>query len=386
MAFVKAGGGAAQGGTRPAAGGTERRARTEIRRVGDVLDYLGREYEVKGSASAAGDIMSPSVIDFQPASSACARPHRVGRPGIDPGDLAPQSWQGLGESPPPHPTSRRLRPANGDERLGSQANLSAVAADEYLTRARFNWWRVTSAGRAPTSPGPGWRTCLTSWESLVLRRARGCGSRSMVADISLVPFRAGAAIFRRPRVRIILSRSDARRGEWCHYAECHFRDAGSTEKFGGTSVADLERIRNVAGRVKRRSSQATRWPWWSRPWPARPTSWWAGSRALDARGTTRANTTWWSPTGEQVTVGLLAMALQPHGRAGALLAGLAVPIRTDERPRQGAHRGSTAEMIRRLRRGEVAVVAGFQGVARRPGSPRWAAAARTPRRWRWRRR
>ena len=43
-------------------------------------------------------------------------------------------------------------------------------------------------------------------------------------------------------------------------------------------------------------------------------------------------------TGEQVTSGLLAIALQEIGRRGALLAGLADPDPHRQRPRQGAHR------------------------------------------------
>ena len=40
-------------------------------------------------------------------------------------------------------------------------------------------------------------------------------------------------------------------------------------KFGGTSVADLDRIRNVARRVKREvDARATRSPSSSPPWPA----------------------------------------------------------------------------------------------------------------------
>ena len=46
--------------------------------------------------------------------------------------------------------------------------------------------------------------------------------------------------------------------------------AGKTRivmKFGGTSVGDLERIKNVAGKVKRRGQPGNRSRWWCRPCP-----------------------------------------------------------------------------------------------------------------------
>ena len=65
-------------------------------------------------------------------------------------------------------------------------------------------------------------------------------------------------------------------------------------KFGGTSVADLDRIRNVAHRVKREVEPATRSPSSSPPWPAPPTSWSNGAPTC-RRCTTRANMTPSSP-------------------------------------------------------------------------------------------
>ncbi len=133
-------------------------------------------------------------------------------------------------------------------------------------------------------------------------------------------------------------------------------------KFGGTSVADLDRIRNVANRVKREVE--------------------AGNEVAVVvsamAGTTNQLVKWCqelSPlhdareydtvvaTGEQVTIGLLAIALQTIGVDARSWQGWQIPIRTD-----GAHGKARveevegAELIRRMQTGQVPVVAGFQGI------------------------
>jgi aspartate kinase len=134
-------------------------------------------------------------------------------------------------------------------------------------------------------------------------------------------------------------------------------------KFGGTSVADLDRIRNVAARVKREVD--------------------AGNEVAVAvsamAGVTNQLVAWCqalSPlhdareydavvaTGEQVTSGLLAIALQELGIEARSWLGWQIPIRTDNahgKARIADIEGS--ELIRRMQSGQVAVVAGFQGLA-----------------------
>ena len=160
------------------------------------------------------------------------------------------------------------------------------------------------------------------------------------------------------------------------------------KKFGGTSVADLDRIRNVAGRVKREvDARASRSPSSSPRWPAPPTSSSTGSTSWSAAYDAREYDLVVA-TGEQVTIGLLAIALQELGVNARSWLGWQIPIRTDE-----AHGKARiddidrASSVRRcLERGQVAVVAGSRASAPTAASPRSAAAARTPRRWRWRRR
>jgi aspartate kinase len=133
-------------------------------------------------------------------------------------------------------------------------------------------------------------------------------------------------------------------------------------KFGGTSVADLDRIRNVADRVKREVD--------------------AGNEVAVVvsamSGTTNQLVKWCtelSPlhdareydvvvaTGEQVTIGLLAIALQTIGVDARSWQGWQIAIRTDN-----AHGKARVEdidgavLIERMKQGQVPVVAGFQGL------------------------
>ena len=134
-------------------------------------------------------------------------------------------------------------------------------------------------------------------------------------------------------------------------------------KFGGTSVADLDRIRNVAARVKREVDAGNQ--------VAVVVSAMAGAtnqlvgwcQALSPLHDAREYDTVVS-TGEQVTTGLLGHRLAGDRGGGALLARLADPHPHRQRPRQGAHpRIDGEDLIHRMEKGHVAVVAGFQGIA-----------------------
>jgi aspartate kinase len=137
------------------------------------------------------------------------------------------------------------------------------------------------------------------------------------------------------------------------------------QKFGGTSVAGVEHIRNVARRVKSEldggnqvavvvsamAGATNQLVDWTRDM----------SRLHDAREYDVVVS-----SGEQVTAGLLALALQDLGIDARSWLGWQVPIRTD-----GVHGKARIEGIeideirRRLSQGQVAVVAGFQGVGPR---------------------
>jgi len=133
-------------------------------------------------------------------------------------------------------------------------------------------------------------------------------------------------------------------------------------KFGGTSVADLARIKAVAARVKAEvdaghevavvvsamagaTNQLVAWCQQLSP-------------LYDAREYDAV-----VATGEQVTAGLLAIALQTAGVEARSWAGWQVAIETDgEHGKARINAVDSEELIARLRIGQVPVVAGFQGI------------------------
>jgi len=141
--------------------------------------------------------------------------------------------------------------------------------------------------------------------------------------------------------------------------------ASIVQKFGGTSLADVDRIKSVARRVKSEveagnevavvvsamagvTNQLVGW--------TRETSKVHDAREYDVVVS----------SGEQVTAGLLALALQDAGVDARSWLGWQIPLRTD-----GVHGKArieaidVAELRRRMAEGQVAVVAGFQGIGPR---------------------
>jgi aspartate kinase len=134
-------------------------------------------------------------------------------------------------------------------------------------------------------------------------------------------------------------------------------------KFGGTSVAGLDRIRTVAERIHRVVQDGNE----------------VAVVVSAMAGVTNQLVSWCqslSPlqdareydavvaTGEQVTAGLLAIALQEIGVEARSWQGWQVPIETDNahgKARIQAIQGG--ELIRRMTAGHVPVVTGFQGVS-----------------------
>ena len=137
-------------------------------------------------------------------------------------------------------------------------------------------------------------------------------------------------------------------------------------KFGGTSVADLDRIRNVAQRVKREVDAGNEVAVVVSAMSGTTNQLVAWCQSLDELHDPREYDTVVA-TGEQVTTGLLAIALRKIGVKARSWQGWQLPIRADDahgKARILSVDGS--EMIEGMRQGEVAVVAGFQGLA--PGN------------------
>src|SRR5690606_7256702 len=133
-------------------------------------------------------------------------------------------------------------------------------------------------------------------------------------------------------------------------------------KFGGTSVADIPRIRNVARHVKREVDAGNEVAVVVSAMAGTTNQLVAWTREASALHDAREYDTVVS-SGEQVTSGLLAIALQAIGVNARSWQGWQIPVRADAA--HGAARivgidGS--ELIRRLRDKQVAVVAGFQGI------------------------
>ena len=134
-------------------------------------------------------------------------------------------------------------------------------------------------------------------------------------------------------------------------------------KFGGTSVADLDRIRNVAQRVKREVDAGNQVAVVVSAMSGATNQLVAWVNALDDLPDAREDDAVVA-TGEQVTSGLLAIALQKIGVPARSWQGWQLPMRTDD-----AHGKARilevdgAPMIASMESGQVAVVAGFQGLA-----------------------
>ncbi|MEM1286191.1 MAG: aspartate kinase [Pseudomonadota bacterium] len=141
-------------------------------------------------------------------------------------------------------------------------------------------------------------------------------------------------------------------------------------KFGGTSVADLERIHRVARHVKRevdaghevavvvsamagKTNELVGWV------QSMPQVTGANVPIYDAREYDAV-----VASGEQVTSGLLAIALQSMGVDARSWQGWQIPMKTDAAHGAARIDAIEADLLKeRISGGQVAVVAGFQGIS-----------------------
>jgi aspartate kinase len=133
-------------------------------------------------------------------------------------------------------------------------------------------------------------------------------------------------------------------------------------KFGGTSVADLDRIRSVAARVKRECDAGNQVAVVVSAMAGVTNQLVAWCQELSPLHDAREYDTVVA-TGEQVTSGLLSIALQEIGVEARSWQGWQIPIRTDNAHGKARIAGiDGAELIRRMQFGQVAVISGFQGL------------------------
>src|SRR6516164_3266548 len=133
-------------------------------------------------------------------------------------------------------------------------------------------------------------------------------------------------------------------------------------KFGGTSVADIERIRNVAAHVKREVDAGHE--------VAVVVSAMAGKTNELVAWCREAGSHFDNPeydavvaSGELVTAGLLALVLKDIGLNARSWAGWQIPLITDDAHGSARIKGvDGTTLIEGFGQGEIAVVAGFQGL------------------------
>tara|TARA_B100000700_G_scaffold330088_1_gene454608 strand:+ start:2078 stop:3304 length:1227 start_codon:yes stop_codon:yes gene_type:complete len=134
------------------------------------------------------------------------------------------------------------------------------------------------------------------------------------------------------------------------------------QKFGGTSVADIDRIRAVAERIKKEVDHGNE----------------VAVVVSAMSGTTNQLVDWTVKAaplhdareydtvvaaGEQITAGLLALSLQNIGVDARSWLGWQLPVKTDDSHGKARIKAiEISEIESRLSAGQVAVIAGFQGV------------------------
>jgi aspartate kinase len=139
-------------------------------------------------------------------------------------------------------------------------------------------------------------------------------------------------------------------------------------KFGGTSVADLDRIRHVANLVKQAADKGLE--------VAVVVSAMSGetnrlvgfvdtlSADSDLGGSIRDEYDTIVSSGEQVTSGLLAIALRRLGVKARSWQGWQIPLQTDDAHSSARIKGiETLAFADSIKKGTVGVVAGFQGIS-----------------------
>jgi len=135
------------------------------------------------------------------------------------------------------------------------------------------------------------------------------------------------------------------------------------QKYGGTSVGDPDRIRNVARRVMETVKAGHRVAVVVSAMSGQTDRLVALARDLGGEDPDPREYDQIVSTGEQVTIALLAMAIQRLGQPARSFTGFQMGMRTDTAHTRARIESIDTDVLRRaLDRGQVAVLAGFQGI------------------------
>ena len=137
-------------------------------------------------------------------------------------------------------------------------------------------------------------------------------------------------------------------------------------KYGGTSMGSTERIRSVARRVAKWARAGHQMIVVPSAMSGETNRLLGMAKELSPAATTpelQRELDMIASTGEQVSVGLLAIALQAEGMQAVSYAGWQVPIRTDSAHTKARIQSIDDKRVRAdLAAGKVVVITGFQGV------------------------
>lgn len=135
------------------------------------------------------------------------------------------------------------------------------------------------------------------------------------------------------------------------------------QKYGGTSLADVDRIFSAARRVTRLAQQGAQVVVVVSAQGDTTDDLIAAATAVNPRGSAREMDAYMA-SGEQLSAGLMSMAIGTLGYPAVSLTGWQAGILTDATYGNARIQGLKGDRIRReLEKGNIVVVAGFQGIS-----------------------
>jgi aspartate kinase len=308
-----------------------------------VLDDFQRQYNVEPRVAAdqRGDVAHPVINRETARCGMRARNRNCAGIGVDAGNRETEPGHRLGNEAAAAADIRKAETGKRRERGRVATKMrDQLAADEIEARGVYLMERAKAAARIPPARAvPG--------EPIDVPRVYRAAEIAHPGGCRRSP---GSMKRRLPYGRLMDYENDMAR---------------IVQKFGGTSVGDLDRIRNAAARVKREVEAGNE--------VAVVVSAMAGATNQLVDWTRQINPLHDAreydvvvSSGEQVTAGLMALALQALGVDARSWLGWQVPIHTDEvHGKARIEAIETAELERRLSAGQVGVVAGFQGLGPR---------------------